>query len=277
MGFLFNSSIFAAKSEKVWQMSTVLYPSPIFGPIRSRRLGLSLGVNLLPADGKICSFDCIYCECGFNSERLPKLPLPSRELVCGELKNKLMEMLENGEVPDAITFAGNGEPTSHPDFLEIVRDCIKLRDELCPNAVISVLTNSTHILKESIFEALKIVDNALLKLDSVDPDFIRTVDRPTSRYDLERLIARMKEFNGECVIQTMFLKGEVDGVEIDNTQEKYVGPWLKAVEEINPKLVTVYTIDRETPNKSLRKASREELDAIARRVEALGIKVTVSS
>lgn len=257
-------------------MSTVLFPSPIFGPVRSRRLGLSLGVNLLPADGKICSFDCIYCECGFNSERRPRLALPSKELVRDELKNKLAQMAAGGEAPDAITFAGNGEPTGHPDFLEIIRDCIKLRDEFCPKASISVLTNATHILKDSVFQALSLVDNALLKLDAVDPEFIKMVDRPTSRYDLDRLLERMKEFNGACVIQTMFLKGEVDGVEIDNTQEKYVGPWLKAVEEINPKLVTVYTIDRETPNKSLRKASREELDAIARRVEALGIKATVS-
>lgn len=202
--------------------------------------------------------------------------MPSRELVREKLRERLEEMSEKKELPDAITFAGNGEPTSHPEFLGIVEDCIKLRNEYCPNAKISVLTNSTHILKDSIFSALKLVDNALLKLDSVDPEFIRIVDRPTSRYELDNLVERMKEFNGACVIQTMFLKGEVDGVEIDNTQEKYVGPWLKAVEEINPKLVTVYTIDRDTPSKSLRKASREELEEIAERVEALGIKATVS-
>lgn len=272
-----NSSIFAAGiRKKVWQMSTVLYPSPIFGPLRSRRLGVSLGVNLLPEDGKICSFDCIYCECGFNSERRPKKPMPSRDLVREKLREKLASMAAKNELPDAITFAGNGEPTSHPEFLGIVEDCIKLRGEFCPNAKISVLTNSTHILKDSIFEALKLVDNALLKLDSVDPEFIRLVDRPTSRYELDRLVERMKQFNGRCVIQTMFLKGEVEGVEIDNTQEKYVSAWLKTVEAVHPKLVTVYTIDRETPNKSLRKASRDELESIARRIEALGIKASVS-
>ena len=257
-------------------MSTILYPSPIFGPVRSRRLGLSLGINLLPADGKLCSFDCIYCECGLNAERRPNLKMPSRELVRSKLREKLEAMRAEGEVPDTLTFAGNGEPTSHPDFEDIIGDTIALRDELAPKAVISVLTNATHILKESVFRALLRIDNPLLKLDTVDEDYIRLVDRPTSRYDLPALIVRMKAFGSKAIIQTMFMKGSWQGRDVDNTSDKYVLPWLDVVRSIGPKLVTIYTIDRETPEKGLQKATREELNRIAALVESAGIRTTVS-
>ena len=160
-------------------MSTMLFPSPIFGPVHSRRLGVSLGINLLPADGKICSFDCIYCECGLNGSHRPHLRCPSRALVVSSLEEKLVEMAADGVKPDNLTFAGNGEPTSHPEFPAIVDDVIALRNRFAPSAKISVLTNASHILKPAIFEALLKVDNPLLKLDTVDPDYIRRVD-PTA-------------------------------------------------------------------------------------------------
>jgi wyosine [tRNA(Phe)-imidazoG37] synthetase (radical SAM superfamily) len=257
-------------------MSTVIYPSPIFGPVHSRRLGISLGINLLPGDGKICNFDCIYCECGFNEDKRPHSRMPSRALVNEKLREKLEEMKAAGQLPDTLTFAGNGEPTGHPEFAEIIDDVIALRAEYAPKAKISVLTNATHILKDSVFKALLKVDNALLKLDTVDADYIRFVDRPTSRYDLPALIGRMKEFKGRCVIQSMFMKGSWEGRSVDNTTERYVGPWLKAIADIRPRFVTVYTIDRETPDADLRKATHEELDGIAARVRALGIDASVS-
>ena len=257
-------------------MSTTIYPSPIFGPIKSRRLGISLGINLLPDDGKVCTFDCIYCECGLNATRRTKSPLPTRRKVAAALEKKLQEMKEYGELPDVLTFAGNGEPTIHPHFGEIIDDTIALRDRLCPNAKVSVLTNATLITRDTVFEALKKVDNNILKLDTIDREYISIVDRPTGRYDLEAIIGRMKAFEGKAVIQTMFLKGEVDGRNVDNTGDSYVMPWIAAVKEIAPREVMIYTIDRETPIGTLQKATREELDRIVALLADEGIKATAS-
>lgn len=257
-------------------MATIIFPSPIFGPIKSRRLGISLGVNLLPADGKICTFDCIYCECGFNSERRPKRRIPQRHEVADALEMKLAEMKADGALPDVITFAGNGEPTVHPQFNEIIDDTIALRDRYCPDAKVSVLTNATMLSKPTVFEALLKVDNNILKLDTVDTAYIQRVDRPNGRYDVREIIGYMKEFRGKAVIQTMFLKGEVDGVDIDNTGEEYVAPWIEAVKEIAPREVMIYTIDRETPQKGLIKATHEELDRIVKRLTDAGIKASAS-
>lgn len=263
--------------HQAFKMSTILFSSPIFGPVHSRRLGVSLGVNLLPADGKLCSFDCIYCECGLNGQHRPELKMPSREAVRNALRAKLEDMKREGVLPDAITFSGNGEPTSHPDFEEIIDDTLALRDEYAPKSKVSVLTNATHIIKDNVFRALLRVDNALLKLDTVDEAYIHLVDRPTSRYDLSKLIERMKAFKGRCIIQTMFMKGEWENRSVDNTGDEYVVPWLAVLKDIAPRLVTIYTLDRETPGKKLLKAPRERLEEIAARVNALGIPTTVSS
>lgn len=257
-------------------MSTIIYPSPIFGPVKSRRLGISLGINLLPADGKVCTFDCIYCECGLNAERKAKKPMPTREEVAKALEDKLLEMKERGEMPDVLTFAGNGEPTIHPHFGEIIDDTIELRNRLCPWAKVSVLTNATLITRDNLFEALKKVDNNILKLDTVNPDYISTVDRPTGRYDIDTLIERMKAFESKAIIQTMFLKGKVDGREINNTGDEYVMPWMAAIKRIVPREVMIYTIDRETPVSGLLKATREELDRIVALLAEEGIKATAS-
>lgn len=258
-------------------MSTVIYPSPIFGPIHSRRLGISLGINLLPADGKSCTFDCIYCECGFNKDHRPTKKLPTREEVASALENKLKEMKAQGVTPDVLTFAGNGEPTSHPHFPEIMDDTIRIRDEYFPKAKVSVLSNSTFIHKTAVHNALMRVDNNILKLDTVDPTYINKVDRPVgSTYDVNKIIEGLKSFNGHVIIQTMFMKGTIDGENVDNTSDKYITPWLNAVKEIKPMEVMVYTIDRETPDHDLKKASHEELDSIRDRVIAAGIMCTAS-
>ncbi|WP_373718533.1 radical SAM protein [Bacteroides heparinolyticus] len=255
---------------------TVIYPSPIFGPVHSRRLGVSLGINLLPADGKICTFDCIYCECGFNADRRSKQPLPTREEVRTALEARLQDMLQNGPAPDVLTFAGNGEPTAHPRFPEIITDTLALRDRYFPNAKVSVLTNSTFIHKPAVFEALNKVDNNILKLDTVDEAYIRELDRPTGSYSVNKIIESMKAFKGNCIIQAMFLKGSYAGKNMDNTSDKYVLPWLEAVKEIAPRQVMIYTIDRETPGQDLRKATHEELDRIATLIKKEGIEVSVS-
>lgn len=257
-------------------MPTIIYPSPIFGPVKSRRLGISLGVNLLPKDGKICTFDCIYCECGFNDDRRPKERIPSHEEVAVLLEKKLAQMRNENTLPDVITFAGNGEPTIHPQFSDIIDSTIALRDKYCPKAKVSVLSNATMIVKPSVFDALMKVDNNILKLDTVDINYIRRVDRPVGKYDLEQIIKTMKTFKGKCVIQTMFLKGTLDGVSLDNTGDEFVKPWIDTVKEIAPREVMIYTIDRETPYKNLEKATHEELDRIVRMLAEEGVKATAS-
>ncbi|MCM1313109.1 MAG: radical SAM protein [Bacteroides sp.] len=255
---------------------TVIYPSPIFGPIHSRRLGVSLGINLLPGDGKCCSFDCLYCECGFNRERVPHSPMPSRESVCHALETRLADMGLHGPTPDVLTFAGNGEPTMHPAFPEIIEDTIRLRDKYFPEAKVSVLSNATQIMKPRVFDALKKVDNNILKLDTVSDAYIRMVDRPHGTYNVDALVEQMRCFGGDCIVQTMFMNGEYEGQSVSNTSDEFVNPWIEAVKLIAPREVMIYTIDRETPAQTLRKASHEELDRIAARLVAEGIKCQVS-
>ncbi len=257
-------------------MPTVIYPSPIFGPVHSRRLGISLGVNLLPSDGKFCTFDCIYCECGFNADHKPTRPLPTREEVKTALENQLEIMVNDKQLPDVITFAGNGEPTMHPDFLDIVKDTVALRNKHCPKAKVAVLSNSTKIHKQSVHDALMLVDDNILKLDTADLSYIKTINRPTGKYNLQEIIEDMKSFNGHIIIQTMFMKGTFKGIDVDNTGDKYVLPWLNAVKEIKPQQVMIYTIDRETPDHDLKKASHPKLDRIVNLLKAEGFSATAS-
>lgn len=254
----------------------IIFPSPIFGPVHSRRLGVSLGINLLPEDGKVCSFDCIYCECGYNSDHRPKQKLPTREEVREALEARLQDMKENGPAPDVLTFAGNGEPTAHPHFPEIIEDTLALRDKYFPKAKVSVLSNSTFIHRPAVFEALNKVDNNILKLDTVDETYINELDRPGGNYSVTSIIEGLKAFKGNCIVQTMFLKGGYQGKDMDNTTDKYVLPWLETIREINPRQVMIYTIDRETPNHDLQKATHEELDRIAVLIKEAGMEVSVS-
>ena len=258
------------------RMATIIFPSPIFGPIKSRRLGISLGINLLPDDGKVCTFDCLYCECGFNATNKARKPLPTREEVATALEAQLLKMQDEGIAPDVLTFAGNGEPTVHPQFAGVIDDTLRLRDKYFPKAKVSVLTNSTMITRPAVFEALKKVDNNILKLDTVDPEYIAIVDRPNAAYKLPEVIEKLQQFGDKAVIQTMFLKGTVDGADVDNTGDAYVLPWLETVKKIAPREVMIYTIDRETPQQGLQKATREELDRIVELLQREGIKASAS-
>lgn len=257
-------------------MPTIIFPSPIFGPVKSRRLGVSLGINLLPGDGKVCTFDCIYCECGFNATHRSRTPLPTRQQVTEALELQLQKMQSEGTAPDVLTFAGNGEPTIHPQFAEIIDDTLALRNKYFPQAKVSVLSNSTMITRPAVFNALKKVDNNILKLDTVDPEYISLVDRPNAAYKLQDIIERMQQFDGKAVIQTMFLKGMVDGRSVDNTGDEYVLPWLETIKKIAPREVMIYTIDRETPQEGLQKATHEELDRIVALLQKEGIKCSAS-
>ena len=253
-------------------MSTIIYPSPIFGPVHSRRLGVSLGINLLPADGKFCTFDCIYCECGFNANHRPKLKMPTRQQVAEALEARLQLMQQEGPTPDVLTFAGNGEPTAHPDFPGIIDDTLRLRDHYFPQARVSVLSNATMITKPDVHAALMRVDNNIQKLDTVSLEYIRKVDRPTGHYELDAIVEALCQFKGHVIIQTMFLHGPG----VSNLSDEYVLPWLQTIRKIAPAQVMIYTIDRETPDLTLAKATREELDAIALRVIESGIPCQAS-
>lgn len=258
-------------------MGTIIYPSPIFGPIHSRRLGISLGINLLPADGKACTFDCIYCECGYNADHRPHTPLPTREQVREALEKQLQSMKEHGPTPNVLTFAGNGEPTSHPHFPEIIADTVALRDKYFPEAKVSVLSNATQTGKEKVRQALLKVDNNIQKLDTVNESYILELDRPTGPYSVQQVIENLKKFKGHVIIQTMFLKGlSPEGRNMDNTTDDFVLPWLQAVKEIQPEKVMIYTIDRETPDQQLQKATHEELDRIVDLLRAEGLEASAS-
>lgn len=254
----------------------IVYPSPIFGPIHSRRLGISLGINLMPADGKLCTFDCVYCECGYNRDHRPRLPRPTREEVAAALEAQLQSMAAEGTAPDVLTFAGNGEPTAHPDFAAIIDDTIALRNRYFPKAKVSVLSNSTMAVRPEVHAALMKVDNNILKLDTVCPDYINRVDRPAGNYSVERIVEALASFKGHVIVQSLFMKGTSEGKSVDNTTDEFVTPWLEAVKRIRPYMVMVYTIDRATPDPDLRKASPDELDRIAEIVRNAGFAVEVA-
>ncbi len=257
-------------------MSTFLFDKIVFGPVQSRRLGTSLGINLLPVNAKICTFNCIYCECGFNFKP-QESHIPTREEVKNALRTTLSEMKTDDKKLDVITFAGNGEPTIHTDFAAIIDDTIALRNEFSPEAKISVLSNSTQIHKPAVFEALNKVDNNILKMDSAIDATIHLLNQPgTSSLSAQWLTDHLKRFNGNLILQTLFLQGEIEGQQIDNTTEEELSAWLEAVKIISPKQVMIYTLARDTPAEGLKKASHKQLLEIADRVKALGIDVSVS-
>lgn len=258
-------------------MATFLFDKIIFGPIKSRRLGISLGVNLLPTDSKVCSFDCIYCECGWTPrKREKKAVLPTREEVKTKMQQKLIEMQQNGESPDVITFAGNGEPTLHPEFAGVIDDTIELRKQFAPNARIAVLSNATMIHKPEVRTALLKIEDNIQKLDSAFTETIEKLDCPMAPFDLNKTVEHLKAFDGNVIIQTLFVRGDVKNRRIDNTTEEELSAWLKLVQEIKPKQLMIYTIDRDTPAKGLERISLEEMEQIAQAARALGFKVQVS-
>jgi wyosine [tRNA(Phe)-imidazoG37] synthetase (radical SAM superfamily) len=256
---------------------TVLFHSTVFGPIHSRRLGVSLGINLMPNDGKICTFDCLYCEAGYNKQGPGKAGLPTVDSLRDELRAKLEQMKEDNLMPDVITFSGNGEPTLHPDFPEIMKVVTDLRNEYAPLAKVSVLTNSTRIFDASVADALKMADNNILKLDSAIESTMRAIDRPTDKnFTVQRVVEALKLFSGEAIIQTLFVRGEHDGEKIDNTTPEEVEALIEAYKAIQPKEVMVYSIDRTTPEENLIKVPREELEEIAIKIRAAGINTQVN-
>jgi wyosine [tRNA(Phe)-imidazoG37] synthetase (radical SAM superfamily) len=259
------------------QVETKLFDEMIFGPVKSRRLGLSLGINLLPTDSKLCNFDCIYCECGWTNLRaVNKRPFHTRQEVSESLERVLVKLISENRTPDTLTFAGNGEPTMHPEFQQIVDDVLLLRDRYSPAAMVAVLTNGVMLNKPAVVAALKRTDLAILKLDAGTEKLFQVINRPIARRTLSWMANHIQYLKGKVTIQTMFLKGVVNGKRIDNTAKKEVTAWLELIKEIQPELVMLYSLDRPTPEKTLQKIPERKLKAIAKRVEELGIRTLVS-
>ena len=259
-------------------MATFLFDEIIFGPVKSRRLGISLGINLLPVDSKVCSFDCIYCECGWTPKGgNAKSSLPAAEAVKTRLEEKLRQMQAEGELPDVITFAGNGEPTLHPEFGQIIDDTLSLRNQYAPEARIAVLSNATMLKRKSVFDALLKIDDNIQKLDSAFEETVRLLDAPRGRFSLEEVVEQLCRFGGKVVIQTMFVKGTYKGKLIDNTTSAEVDAWLMLLRKIMPRQVMIYTIARDTPVDTLQKVTLEELEKIAGKIRMAGFDVQVSA
>ena len=255
----------------------MLFDTIIYGPIHSRRLGVSLGVNLLPTDHKVCTFDCVYCECGWNTPVSHPI-LPTREQVKGALEQQLASFAANQSPLDVITFSGNGEPTLHPDFEGIIADTCALRDRYYPQAKVSVLSNSTQIGREEVRRALMLCDNRILKLDSAIDTTMRLIDRPVNdELTVAAIVERLKAFEGQFTLQTCFLRGDYYGTPIDNTTPDELQAWYRIVDTLRPQQIMIYVIDRATPLKTLEKLSRPEMEAIVAPLIQQGYNVLISA
>lgn len=251
----------------------MLFGEIAYGPIHSRRLGTSLGIELMPLNHKLCTFNCVYCECGWNTPvSHPKLP--TRE----EVRTALEARLKEGLLLDVITFSGNGEPTLHPDFLGIIEDTCALRDQYCPNAKVSVLSNSTQLGRPDVVKALRLCDNRILKLDAGTDTMMRRIDLPVNeQLTVEQIIAWLQSFDGDFTLQTCFLRGAHKGEIIDNTTSEELEAWYRAVDSLHPKQIMIYVIDRKTPEENLQKISRDEMESIAAPLRAKGYDVIISA
>ncbi|HEM49482.1 MAG TPA: radical SAM protein [Caldithrix sp.] len=258
-------------------MATFLFDSIVFGPVTSRRLGNSLGINLLPVNKKVCNFNCIYCECGLTMPGSQNYKLPAREEIRHELEKWLKNYHKTYEPIDSITFAGNGEPTLHPEFAGIITDTIQLRNRYNRHVKIAVLSNATMISNEKVFSALMQTDLNILKLDSGFEETIRRINCPAKDFNLDETVAQLKKFRGKLIIQTLFFRSSINNIVIDNTSPEEVEKWLCLMDQIKPESIMIYTIARETPVKGLIKANHEELLAIALKAEKRGFKVQISA
>lgn len=255
----------------------MLFSEIAYGPIHSRRLGISLGMEIMPLEHKLCTFNCVYCECGWN-EPVNHPVLPTREQIKTALETKLQALQKEQIVPDVITFSGNGEPTIHPDFIGIIRDTCVLRDTYCPKAKVSVLSNSTQLGRKEVVDALKLCDNRILKLDAATDTMMRRIDKPVNeQLEVKTIIRYLAQFKGDFTLQTCFLRGEHNGEIIDNTTPEELAAWYQAVDELKPKQIMIYVIDRKTPEEHLEKISPDEMERIATPLRQKGYDVIVSA
>lgn len=243
----------------------------VFGPIHSRRLGASLGINLLPTKGKLCNFDCIYCECGFNRDGRGDTAIPSASDLKAALSLKLEECERDGVRIDSITFSGDGEPTLNPDFPEIIDITLSLRDRYYPSAKVSVLSNATRVFKKDVFKALRKVDNPILKIDAPTDSLVSLINRPTFDYSIEKTVSALEQFDGDFILQTMFLRSRY----FDSSSPEVLDGWMKIVRRLHPREIMVYTLDRPAPEEGLEKFSVQEMTELVKPLIDEGFKIQI--
>lgn len=252
-------------------MSTFLWESIAFGPIRSRRLGQSLGINLMPVDEKICTFNCLYCECGWTLEKNlnARAPYPL-DTVLEAIERKLVDCRRSDTPVDSLTFSGNGEPTLYPWFGQVIDRLLVLRDKYYPEAVITCLSNATQLYRQEVIAALKRIENPMLKLDAGSQAMLDTVNAPVVPVDIEQVTGQLCQFDGNLVIQTLFFSGEREGRVFDNSIDPEWSLWLERIRRIRPKRLVIYSLDRETPALDLRKFDKDYLEGIVAKLRAEG-------
>lgn len=243
----------------------------VFGPIFSRRLGASLGINILPSKGKLCNFDCIYCECGWNKDGLGDKRFPTYAEVAEAMTEKIGALATEGIKVDSITFSGNGEPTMNPDFAQIIDLTLRLRDKYYPQAKVSVLSNATLVGRESVFQALKKIDNPIMKIDAFSDALVQKMNKPVGAYHIDEVLRNLERFEGNFILQTMFLKS----AEFDTATDEALEGWMKIVRQLRPREIMVYTIDRQTPDKSLGKYTIEEMTSFVQQLLDEGFKIQI--
>lgn len=249
----------------------MLREQTVFGPIFSRRLGTSLGINLLPEKGKICNFDCIYCECGWNRDGRNDTTLPSAEKVRHDLNNKLQDLYADGVKVDSITFSGDGEPTLNPEFPQIIDDTLALRDRYAPSAKVSVLSNATRVHIPEVFDALCKVDNPIMKIDAPTNELVAKINNPAPGYDVRRVIEALKQFNGDFILQWCLLRSP----DFDSSSPEVVLPMLDIIRSLHPREIMAYTIDRPTPAHDLSKLSPDEMHSLLNPLIIEGFQVQI--
>ncbi len=267
--------IFPIDVSLYYYIVAILFGDIVFGPLKSRRFGISLGINLLPLNNKVCNFNCIYCECGWTDLKSAEVEyLPASEIIHA-MEERFGEIAAQSKRIDSITFAGNGEPTMHPQFAEIMDATVALRNKFLPGLKITVLSNGALLGKERVFNAFLKVDLPVLKLDAGTNEMFKRIDKPLSSKDIDWYIENLKKFNGRLAVQTLFLTGQHEGKVIDNASDEEVDAWISALKEINPQQVMIYTLDRETPAEDLHKISQGKLQEICEKAREAGINATV--
>lgn len=253
-------------------MATFLFDNIIFGPVKSRRLGNSLGINLLPVNAKFCTFNCVYCECGWNSKGV-KIELPRLDDIVPAMEKYFSE---NTQPLDVITFAGNGEPTINPDFPEIVAETIRLRNKYMPNVKISVLTNASNLGNKNVVAALKSIDEPILKIDTLVQSDFELINQPTSGLSIAAIVDNIASNFEHPIIQTMFMRGNINGTFFDNTTDESLRVYFETLKRLSPSLVMIYSIARETPLSGMQKVAPNELETIGTKIRTLGFNVLVT-
>ena len=249
----------------------MLREETVFGPIHSRRLGTSLGINLLPEKGKICNFDCIYCECGWNRDGRDDTKLPSALKVRTDLERMLVRLQQQGVKVDSITFSGDGEPTLNPEFPQIIDDTLALRDRFIPAAKVSVLSNATRVHLPEVFAALRKVDNPIMKIDAPTNELVAKINNPAPGYDVHRVVEALKQFHGDFILQWCLLRSP----DFDSSDPQLLSGMFDIIRTLRPREVMAYTIDRPTPAQNLTKLTPDEMHSLLQPLLAEGFQIQI--